>query len=259
MQTPKPVRPTESRFYRYSGLQLQRIDWLKTILIEHELYLPSVKELNDPADGRPLLAPLSEAQIFEFLYSRVRNPTLSPEAQAKVIETLRHNVRAHGQETIQREMATLLNKHTEEYRIYSMSKRYDNLALWAKYGDDHSGYCLEFANEGELFVSAVEVVYGETVPLDVTNPEQRKGYFFYCKRKEWSTEEEIRLILMRGKGTGVKIDPRWITRIILGMNISDAHEKTIRGWAEQREPNLVVVKAYFDNLDQTLKLRGAEG
>jgi len=36
----------------------------------------------------------------------------------------------------------------EQFRVYSMTKRWNNLSLWAKYAADHTGYCLEFLNEG---------------------------------------------------------------------------------------------------------------
>jgi hypothetical protein len=39
----------------------------------------------------------------------------------------------------------------EQFRVYSLSRRFDNLSLWPKYAADHSGHCLEFANEGPLF------------------------------------------------------------------------------------------------------------
>ncbi len=90
--------------------------------------------------------------------------------------------------------------------------------------------------------------------MDVTNPEQRRSYFMYCKRAEWGDEEEIRIVFMPGSDSRRKIDPRWLTRLILGMKISEAHEKMIREWARQRSPELVVVKAYFDELPQRLRL-----
>jgi hypothetical protein len=197
---------------------------------------------------------MSDEQMFDFLYSRNRNPTLSTEAQANVISTLKFNIPLHGSELLHRKMTALLNQHTEEYRIYSMSKRFDNLALWASYGDNHRGYCLEFANEGPLFANAVEVQYGDIVPMDVSGGEPARSYFFYCKRKDWSNEQEVRLILPGGKGTGVKIDPRWLTRLILGKGISNGNEETIREWATSRQPPLEVLKAHFDPLDQRLKL-----
>jgi len=198
---------------------------------------------------------MSEDKMFNFLYMSNRNPTLTGGAQEKMVGTLRYNIHHHGPEELQREMAKLFYKHLEGHRIYSLSKRYDNLSLWAKYADGHSGYCLEFANEGEFFERAVEVIYGESIPMDVTNPEQRRAYFLYCKREEWSNEEEVRVVVLRGGGSTVKIDPRWLTRLILGMKITEAHEKSIRAWCGQRKPELVVVKAYLDELDQTVKLR----
>ncbi len=250
---PDPVRATGTHFYRYSNLE--HPEWLRTIVLDHELYLPTVSQLNDPADGRPLLAPMASDQMFDFLYNSNRNPTLTHRAQERLIRILHSNIHYHGPEELRREIAKLLNKHLEDYRIYSLSKRYDNLGLWAKYAGGHSGYCLEFANEGEFFESAVEVIYGESIPLDVTNPKQRLAFFLYCKREEWSNEEEVRVVVLRGGRSTVKINPRCLTRLILGMKITATHEKTIREWARQRKPELAVVKAEFDELHQTLILQ----
>ncbi len=82
-------------------------------MLEHELYVPGVSQLNDPTDGRPLLLPLSEEQMFDFLYKANRNPTLAPRAQQRVFAMLRYNIRQHGPEVLQREMAKILNKHME--------------------------------------------------------------------------------------------------------------------------------------------------
>jgi hypothetical protein len=136
-----------------------------------------------------------------------------------------------------------------------MSKRYDNLSLWAKYAGDFSGYCLEFANEGPLFERAKDVIYGEAFQIDITVRAQLNGFWFFCKRPEWSNEEEVRLVLRRGQGSKVQINPRWMTRLILGKNVSDGHEQVIRAWARQRSPELAVVKAFYDSVEQTIKLK----
>ena len=90
--------------------------------------------------------------------------------------------------------------------------------------------------------------------MDVINPEERKSYFLYCKRPDWSNEEEVRVVRMRHSVGHDKIQPEWLTRIILGKAISLEHETMIRQWAEQRRPALTVVKAHFDYADQTIKL-----
>lgn len=91
--------------------------------------------------------------------------------------------------------------------------------------------------------------------MDVNNPEHRTGYFFYSKRQECSNEEEIRLIGLPGTPPTTKFDPRWLTRLILGKDMSDDNQKQIREWAKQRHPELAVVQAYFDELRQMLALR----
>jgi hypothetical protein len=250
-----PAKVTGSHFYRYSSAD--HLEWLKEIILKHELYLPSLTELNDPADGRPKLARMSEDEMAWFLISGVveRNPTLplaSLESKAAII---RYNVRLHGTEALTGQMSELLNSELGGYRIYSLSKRPDNLALWAKYAGNHSGYCLEFKNEGPLFAFAKEVMYGDATEMDVRNREHRSGYWFFCKRQEWSNEEEVRLVLPRGKGSRVRIAPQWLTRLILGKNMAEGHRAMIRKWAKERQPELTIVDAYYDGLHQVIRLR----
>jgi len=213
MATPAPVPATGTHFYRYASPE--HLERLKIIVLEHELYLPSLDQLNDPADGRPVLAPMSEDHLVSFLLEDFlrRHPDLTLANQVREAMVIRYNVRRYGPEKILRMLSEVLNAELNGYRVYSMSKRWDNLALWAKYAADHSGYCLEFANQGRLFANTKEVTYGDSVQMDVMNRDHRGGWWFFSKREEWSNEEEVRLVLPRGLGSKVKIDPRWLTRI----------------------------------------------
>jgi len=241
---------TPSTFLQESGQNPQYLERLKPVLLEHRLYLPSLDQLNDPADGRPKLVILDPEQMVSFLVAAMvrDNPATGEADQQRHAMILRHSLRVHGMDFFHSEFVKLLHRDLESFRVYSMSKRWDNLALWAKYAGDHTGYCLEFANTGELFKHAKEVIYGESVPMDVTNPAHRSGYFLFMKRPEWSNEEEIRLVRPRTKNNvpGVIIRPEWMTRIILGKNISEENERQIREWSLERSPALGVVKAQFD-------------
>jgi hypothetical protein len=62
------------------------------------------------------------------------------------------------------------------------------------------------------------------------------------------------MVLPRGKGSKVKIDRRWLKRLILGKSVSEQNEQVIRSWARQRSPNLAVVKARYDSVEQKIKL-----
>jgi hypothetical protein len=153
MQTPTLARATVPQLYKYSSLARdEQLEWLGVIIRKHELYLPNLEQLNDPADGRPSLAPLSEEKMGSFLYEKLveRSPYLSIAELRKEEEVIRYNVRLHGTEKLQRILTEVLHKELKDYRIYSMSKRVDNMSLWAKYADVHAGFCLEFANEASL-------------------------------------------------------------------------------------------------------------
>lgn len=255
MTIPTPTKATGSHFYKYSSPE--HLDRLRVVILEHKLYFPNWRQLNDPADGRPKLLQLSIDQLVSFAYTDFisRNPGLSREVQEQQAIMIRSRVQSCDAEDIQRMMVESLNAKFADHRIYSLSKRYDNLMLWANYAANHSGYCLEFANEG-CFSSAYEVTYGDYT-LDVNDLEQRSNpFFFFCKRHEWSNEEEVRLLLLHGSCPLVRIDPRWLTRLILGNDMSDAHRKLIRGWGKQRQPELSVVNAYYDELHHVLKLTG---
>jgi hypothetical protein len=252
-----PTKASGSHFYRYQSAE--HLDRLKPIVLDHLLYLPSVAQLNDPTDCRPKVKPMLVEEMVTFLkndYSR-RNPILALDLLQENESTIRMGIQVHGLEWFQRKLSKILNSQMEQFRVYSLSKRIDHLSLWAKYAADHGGSCLEFANEGPLFGEHVmEVVYGEYAPFDVNGSKNRSAGFLVCKRPEWSNEEEVRLISVRGSGPLVKIEPQWLTRIILGKSMSPENEKQVREWAKQRDPELLVVDAYFDELHQELRLKG---
>lgn len=254
---PLPPKATAAFFYKYSSLaSAENLQRLRIIIQEHELYLPNLDQLNDPADGRPRLAPLSEEEMSRFLYEKLiqRNPYMSHAQLDREKAVIYYNVSRHGTKVLHRKLTEILHAELNDYRIYSMSKRFDNLNLWAKYAGDHSGYCLEFANEGPLFEKARDVLYEDSLQMDVNNPTHTNGFWFFCKRPEWSNEEEVRLVLPRGMGSKVKLEPGWVKRLILGKDISEHNEEVIRAWARQRIPELPVVKARYDAVDQTIIL-----
>jgi hypothetical protein len=254
MNIPKPAKSTAPRLYRYQSPS--HLEWLKVIILGHELYLPSVSQLDDPSDGRPRLGLLSPDDLVRALLDHwiKRNPNWTPEVKKREELRIREQVQAREPEALRRKWAEVLNQHFEEFRVYSLSKRFDNMSLWAKYAADHTGYCLEFANEGLLFVHAKDVTYGPAVALGLTDPEFKNGDFLFYKDQEWSNQEEVRLVLPRDKGTKVKIEPHWLTRVILGTHMSDAHRKLIREWAKERRPELTVVNATYDPVDHILSL-----
>jgi hypothetical protein len=166
-------------------------DRLKPVILEHQLYLPSVAQLNDPADGRPKIKTMSVEEMVTFLKNVYigQNRTPALDLLQKHEAEIRASIQTHGLEWFQRELSKILNSKMEQFRVYSLSRRFDNPSLWAKYAADHTGYCLEFANEGPLFGEhTMEVIYGVYTPFDVNDPNKSAISLVY-KRPEWSNEE----------------------------------------------------------------------
>jgi hypothetical protein len=258
--TPVPVRAAGSHFYKYSEFIGERQQWLKEIILEHHVYLPRLGQLNDPTDGRPKLGRKSEDQLYSFLYNGPfgvlgRNPHMTVEDQVRHAVILDINITRHGSEALMRGLSKSLNAELDDWRVYSLSKRYDNLNLWAKYAGNHSGYCLQFANTGPFFNCAMEVSYGRTLEMDISNREHLNGYWFFCKAQEWSNEEEIRVLVARRSHSVLTIDPSWLTRVILGWKMPQVERDQIREWARYRSPELTVVEASFDELDQVIRTK----
>jgi hypothetical protein len=65
-----PAKAGGSHFYRYMEFTPTKREWAREVILDHRLYLPTLSQLNDPADGRPQLAPLSESALHSFLLKR---------------------------------------------------------------------------------------------------------------------------------------------------------------------------------------------
>ena len=234
MLLPTPQKSTSPYLYKYSSPA--NLDRLKSILHQHELYLPNLTQLNDDNDGLPRLAAQSEQEMADFLCSRLRerNPRMSPKQLELEERVIRYNVQLHGPAALHPSIVQLLDEQLKDFRVYSMTKRYDMGNLWAMYAEGHRGYCLEFENVGPLFEYANDVNYldSKDMEISVIDPSLLNGHFLFCKTREWSCEEEVRLVLSRKDGrTKVKLeDPAWLTRIILGKAMSDQNKNTIRLW-----------------------------
>lgn len=258
MPLPEPQKSTAPYLYKYSSPE--HLEWLRDILLKHELYLPNLRGLNDNNDGLPHLGLQSEEDMAAYLCDNLHRyrPDLSAEELPHEREVIRYNVRLHGPAALQPIMVKALDAELQGYRIYSMTKRFDRMNLWALYAANHTGYCLEFENAGAFFGCAKDVTYlgREDMEIFVHDPLITRGYFFFCKTTDWSNEDEVRVVQSRvDPHSKVNVDPNCLTRIIIGKDMKPEHEDQIREWARQREPELKVVRAYYDAPSRAIKVK----
>ena len=218
---------------------------MKSIIIDHEYYFPTSSELNDPAECKTTIFDHSKEEMESFLIAQYLNDY--PNTSELEIEKIKYCIRNSDLKTIlNKEWWKTLNEHTgKTYGLFCLSKRPDNLALWAHYADDHRGYCLEFANLGNLNV--YEVSYGNKLPFSLDpciNQQTKNVEFLYTKAPEWEYEQEARILDKPGV---MKFPPNFLKSIILGKNISETHMNMIIDWCKVREVKLQVKKAKFND------------
>jgi hypothetical protein len=234
-----PVRTQAPFLYKYRSFD--HPEWLESIVLKNELYFPTPRELNDPAEARPkLIKPPLDALIATIAdRSGMQKPHLNTRGQARETAILALNAPRFGVDAIMRDFTPSLHRTLEGFRIYSLSKRWDNPRLWKEYGANYRGYCLEFRNEA-YFGPAFDVRYRNEISLDITDPEIGLQFLFYKTRK-WRKEEEVRMINRLNSAAIIAFDPRFLTRIIIGRNTRPEHEALIRAIADRRERKLPVV------------------
>lgn len=250
----KPSRPTEKYLYKY--FSNNNLKYLKAVILDNELYFPKVDELNDPAEGKPKLRKINKEQLIAFLVKSyvLNNPYLSVNDYEKAKAIIVFNCNKFGEEILLKYMSEYLNSLFSKYRIFCLSKRYDNMSLWAKYANNHKGYCLEFMNDG-FFKLAHEVTYtDEITELDLANDEKINSFFLFTKNNDWRNEDEVRYVSPLIFEPPYKFEPLLLSKIILGKDMSDYDETQIQDWAKQRIPKLNVVKASYDEFEHKLNL-----
>lgn len=247
--TPDPPTPSGSHLYHYGGTEPHRLKWLKPLLLQHELYVPLVTELNDLREARPRVKIVPGSVVADFLKEHYLKlaPTLTPEEIDSVTASLHQAAALLTREQIASEIAKILYASFSNLRLYSMSKRWDNLSMWMWYGGRYTGYCLEF--DWRSFPHAREVIYTDDLEIDITDPSHRNANWFFYKSADWSNEEEVR----SGASQAIEpFNPRALTRVVLGKDIPTDREEQIRKWAVQRDPPVAVVNTMWKEFQSRL-------
>lgn len=165
---------------------------------------------------------------------------------------IREGIQKFGAAVLLEEMTKQFNKLMDiRYGVFSLAKRPNNMALWAKYADDHKGYCLEFSDLSK-FANVREVRYAQKLPLTL-NLEIDPGQadFLFTKSHEWSNEEEARILSLP---SGYQLFPQGaLTGILFGERCKAADQDTIQTWVKECNTKIVLRKSRFNIARQELE------
>lgn len=154
------------------------------ILINKRLYMAKFTELNDPMEG---------AYVANLNNQDVGLATLK-----------------------------MLRNDKDNWRICSMSKKHDNILMWAHYADSNKGCCIECSVISNQGVDNINVGYVQEIQqIDSYDPDKTAKEVLTQKLKCWSYEDEVRIMkkVSEASSESVYLQVR-IHKIYLGVDIT---------------------------------------
>ena len=213
-------------------------------LVNNQIYVPTVQNLNDPAET--MVNDSKMYEVFNLIEKSGLPINIAKDNYAKIIAQARTKL-----------------------GIFSLSKTVFNELLWAYYTNGHKGFCIEYDFEqlqksfpDGLLQSTFEVQYNNDTPEfsinSIINYLENDAQFVKCiiatKSMAWEREEEIRITLY---SSGLfEISPESVTGIYFGLRMSESDKelikKTLKGrnikyYQMKRNPNSYLLEAELIN------------
>lgn len=194
--------------YHYQGFDLE---WLDQTLNKNVIYLSNPGGFNDPWDCKPcfnvdinnqkLVQETSE--YFGAAHKR-KYPDGGRTDVAAKIEHLKQNP-SLLKKFVSNFSDGLAGDIDKQYRIYCLTTKACNALMWGHYTNKHTGICLEFNTNNEVFSSALQIEYGDTYPpFSLTDDGVETNVrALTTKSNDWAYEEEYRLIALE-KSSGLE-------------------------------------------------------
>lgn len=228
-------------------------DWCnpyhKAILKNNTLYLASPKDFNDPFDCRinSNFSLLDTKEEEEYIKNLAISGFEASEKQGKDFRIVLREFEDRFKDKVafQKFADSLLYNHQDEsYAIFSCSKEWDNIALWAYYANNHKGFCVGFWTQQMmdygLFGKLGEVVYQSEYPKIKPRVAKKDEQLMinsfietHTKAEVWGNEHEFRFMtnyfpkVLSEKDRQVKINDSFFAEIILGINISSSDKQEL--------------------------------
>jgi len=200
--------------YKYKSLLTSDdLDTIKSIISDHQIYMPTYTQLNDPAEGGII-------DISSPGYAGCGNYICADEEDP------------------------FIKSNKERFRILSLTDNPASGIMWAHYATQYKGVCLCYSTSGS-FSNAEPVIYRnarETYFLDYEALDSVIKSSFYYKQEDWSYEHEWR-ILSETENLFFKYEPKELVGIIIGHAIKEHLKKELVDYIRENENLLTVLKS----------------
>lgn len=227
------MKSVPGKYFKYRQIgkpdSIERIR-LRQVIVDSDIYFAKPCELNDPFDCAPIAvmpevaaARKSIQRMVENVCER-KNVTATKEQKSKLVSQAM--LRLKDPVARNKLMFDVINMNTA---VFCMSANSTNSLQWSKYGDSHTGVCLEFEipDNSEWFVMPVE--YTKIRPtIDITSFHEDSGYRLEklgeavsAKSEDWRHEQEFRAFHYTAGNK--KFDPGQLVSVTFGLATPDEY------------------------------------
>ncbi len=255
----------QDKIYKYSSLYTAEI-----IIATSTLRFSNPKDFNDPFDCDENVLDFNIAEkgndveeeitkiakaLYELNQPKFTEKGITLDLLKKVIENDPITVGGYKER--------LNDVAIRKSNVCCFSKTFKSPLMWSHYSDKHRGICFEFnLNVGldNIFPNKTIDIIGQ-VDYDKTNKinylkdkVQAIAKLFLSKCKDWSYEEEVRMIVRNEKGL-VKFNKDFLSGVSFGCRVNDSDVDEIKALCSKHDYNsLNFMRAKKGDFDLTFEI-----
>lgn len=241
------IRPSVLYKY-YPAHDEKRLGFLKTLLVDNQLYVGTAPGFNDPFDCRiDLRWDLSEEdsrRVLEWMHEQ--RGYSKAERQVRMERATRTGW--HRNADNQRSIVDAMQKRFDSTGVTCFSEVRDSPLMWAHYAASHVGVCVGFDAQVLIALGARPVQYvNERVylpPPPLSSLEQQVTNSILRKADYWSYEREWRLLtntpLLK------RIPSSYIREVVLGNKLPAETRAVVSQWIREQLPEVTILYATPD-------------
>lgn len=220
------------KYHPCPGDDSERMEWVRQILIDHQLFFANRQLFNDPFDCVvPRLSEISGTILKRYVEEFV-DRKFSDVGEDKKVEMIKNLMSVSALKKIRQG----LQDEVDRAGIVCFSEVRDDILMWAHYADKHKGLCFEFdgSSNCRFFGEAQPVDYEDYTPIPLhENRICQMRRIILTKSKHWLYEKEYRIIHPEKACKKLDYPVELLTGIIFGCNMLDKVRETVKQWVEK--------------------------
>lgn len=248
------IRRMPSSLFKYSAISGQRLEWMRRLIVDSELYFTPPRFFNDPLDFKITPSFDAPSNLVEAHWrgigERMAGTISKDEREARVQDLIRESATPEGQRHFTARLFEMLGNNSGTVCLASDPT---SMLMWSYYAEGHSGIAVQFGTDLDRIgalgraleeqgtnLYLIDVDYATEFPncnYYTATKYDRAKVLLGTKAAAWSHEGEWRIVLPNRTGN-LKVPRELITGVVLGMRISEDNERTIREWIAGRSPRI---------------------